>query len=128
MINKNIALMISGEQAVLSQPLVIFKNDNGISFNFKISQSNYKFDKNPVDLANEFGAVSARMLILKPDKSSYMTTRVNLADNTISLVITSDMINELSELGTYYLQIHLYDCDDNRITTPPVFFKVLDTI
>lgn len=128
MINKNITLLVSGEQAVLSQPLVIFKNDNGISFNFKISQSYYKFDRNPVDLANEFGAVRAQMLILKPNKLSYTTDRIYLTDGTISLVITSDMINELSELGTYYLQIHLYDKDNNRITTPPVFFKVLDTI
>ena len=128
MINKNITLLISGEQATLSKPLVIYRYDNGISFNFTITQSQYKFDKNPVDLANEFNAQYSNILIKKPDKSSFTTTMVSITNNTISFVITEDMINDLSELGTYYFQIHLYDKDYNRITTPPVYYKVNDII
>ena len=128
MIIKNVNITVQGEESILSQKIVLFKNDDGIKINFKIHQTQYKFDKNPDDLVNVFNAQSSSILILKPNKQSFTTSKTNITDNTVSFTITKDMIDELEELGEYGLQIHLFDGYNNRLTIPPVKFLVKDTI
>ena len=128
MITKKVVLTVQGENSILSDKIVMFKEDDGIRLNFNIKQSKYKFDKDPEDLVNLFNAQKASILILRPNKSSFTTEIINIVNNTVTFDISRDMIDENSELGEYKLQIHLYDKDNNRLTIPPVSFFVKDTI
>ena len=128
MITKNINLTIQGEEAVLSQKIVLFRNDDGIRLQFKIQQTQYKFDKTPIDLVNVFNAQSSNILVVKPNKQYFTTELEDINNNIVVFVINKDMIDELEELGEYSLQIHLYDNSNNRLTLPPVKFLVKDTI
>lgn len=128
MITKNINLTIQGEEAVLSQKIVLFRNDDGIRLQFKIQQTQYKFDKTPIDLVNVFNAQSSNILVVKPNKQYFTTELEDINNNIVTFVINKNMIDELEELGEYNLQIHLYDNSNNRLTLPPVKFLVKDTI
>ena len=128
MITKKVVLTVQGENSILSDKIVMFKEDDGIRLNFNIKQSKYKFDKDPEDLVNLFNAQKASILILRPNKSSFTTEIINIVSDTVTFDISRDMIDEQSELGEYKLQIHLYDKDNNRLTIPPVSFFVKDTI
>lgn len=128
MITKKVVLTVQGENSILSDKIVMFKEDDGIRLNFNIKQSKYKFDKDPEDLVNLFNAQKASILILRPNKSSFTTEIINIVNNTVTFDISRNMIDEQSELGEYKLQIHLYDKDNNRLTIPPVSFFVKDTI
>ena len=128
MITKNINLTIQGEEAVLSQKIVLFRNDDGIRLQFKIQQTQYKFDKTPIDLVNVFNAQSSNILVVKPNKQYFTTELEDINNNIVVFVINKDMVDELEELGEYNLQIHLYDNSNNRLTLPPVKFLVKDTI
>lgn len=128
MITKKVVLTVQGENSILSDKIVMFKEDDGIRLNFNIKQSKYKFDKDPEDLVNLFNAQKASILILRPNKSSFTTNIANIVNNIVTFDISRDMIDENSELGEYKLQIHLYDKDNNRLTIPPVSFFVKDTI
>ena len=108
MIIKNVNITVQGEESILSQKIVLFKNDDGIKINFKIHQTQYKFDKNTADLINVFNAQSSNILIVKPNKQYFTTKLENINNNIVSVVISKDMIDELEELGEYALQIHLY--------------------
>ena len=128
MITKNISLTIQGEEAVLSQKIVLFRNDDGIRLQFKIQQTQYKFDKTPIDLVNVFNAQSSNILVVKPNKQYFTTELEDINNNIVVFVINKDMVDELEELGEYGLQIHLFDGYNNRLTIPPVKFLVKDTI
>ena len=51
---------------------------------------------------------------------------VRILNDTIEIPITADWVDELTEIGTYRLQIQLYGhrAEDHRITIPPVDFYV----
>ena len=41
---------------------------------------------------------------------------------------TKDMIDEIEEVGIYYIQTHLYDNDNNCVTLPPFNIEVKDCL
>ncbi|MBP3905760.1 MAG: hypothetical protein J6D47_10910 [Peptostreptococcaceae bacterium] len=66
--------------------------------------------------------------ILKPNGSLISRKKSTVVDNTIIFTIDKSFTDEVDEIGTYKIQFHLYDEDDNRITLPPISFEVKELL
>ena len=66
--------------------------------------------------------------ILKPNGSLISRKKSTVVDNTIIFTIYKSFTDEVDEIGTYKIQFHLYDEDDNRITLPPISFEVKELL
>ena len=49
-------------------------------------------------------------------------------DFILPITITKEMIDELTEVGTVMIQIHLYDGDSNRLTIPHFIITVKSSV
>ena len=119
-ISKNITITIRSTKATPSEKLFIYQGDFGIDFYFKLNEFNYSI-KNTINLASNL------------DEGAYASVTVQCPNGDVfesdllKFTITKDLTDDLSDIGKYTLQFHLYDgegSDANRITIPPISFEV----
>lgn len=51
-----------------------------------------------------------------------------VVDGAIKFTVDETMTDEITEIGDYYLQIHLYDSEYNTMSLPPFSFKVKELL
>ena len=107
-------VVIENSTAYIEEPIYLYKGDKNIEVQFTIQNNPFKY-KNT--LAYNYG-----QLIIKRDTAPNIFSEVTkLSGGRIILTITGEMIDELSELGSYTFQIRLYNEDQtSRGTLPPV--------
>jgi hypothetical protein len=114
-IKRNVTLTIKDSKTKIDNKIHIYQNDKGIELH--ITLKSFYFQINPSFIP------TAR--IIKPNGEEFtIDTLEVLNGNVIMLLITEDMTDELSEIGKYRIQIHLYDPNNNRITIPHFEFYV----
>ena len=112
--------VVAGDTAsTINLPIILYRGDRGIEVLFEIN-SKFRFVEG-VNLIESSNA-SFGQLIIKNDYVSIIS-KINACNNgRVALTITSDMTDELNELGTYAFQIRLFDGSlESRITLPPVY-------
>lgn len=118
-IKREVVLTVSGSKATLDNKIFVYRNDRGIDLHINLKDFDFIIET----LTTPVRSASAR--VLKPDKLSYFDVDTLEVDGKdIIFTITSGMTDELSEVGTYSVQIHLYDELGNRVTVPPFDFYV----
>lgn len=107
-------VVIENSTAYIEEPIYLYKGDKNIEVRFSIQNNPFKY-KNT--LAYNYG-----QLIIKRDTAPNIFSEITkLSGGRIILTITGEMIDELSELGSYTFQIRLYNEDQtSRGTLPPV--------
>ena len=107
-------VVIENSTAYIEEPIYLYKGDKNIEVRFSIQNNPFKY-KNT--LAYNYG-----QLIIKRDTAPNIFSEVTkLSGGKVILTITGEMIDELSELGSYTFQIRLYNEDQtSRGTLPPV--------
>ena len=107
-------VVIENSTAYIEEPIYLYKGDKNIEIRFAIQNNPFKY-KNSLEY--NYG-----QLIIKRDTAPNIFSEVTkLNGGRIILTITGEMIDELSELGSYTFQIRLYNEDQtSRGTLPPV--------
>ena len=126
--SKNLTISVRNTAAQLSEPLYVYEKDRNLIVYFKIMDHKYKFDKNPTNvLASMDDIMSAYVIIVDPNGYELTHQNGEVIDDEIKFVITDELIDEITEIGTYQLQFHI-KCEHSEFTIPPISFEVLERL
>ena len=123
-ITKDLEIKINNDQASFTERFYLYQNDRGIELNIKVSLSKLQIGNKSTSLISELDGATCGAIILKPNGTVIGRNNLTIVDDVIKFVIDKDLTDDLDEIGTYSVQFHLYDGEDNRITIPPVTFEV----
>ena len=121
MITKNVTIKVVDDKATLSDKIILYQHDKGIEILFTVSGFNYKFKK------DNYTGVVVDGRIQKPSGTVISVDNMDISGtNKIKFIIDETMTDELEEIGSHKLQIHLYDDETktNRVTIPPITFEI----
>lgn len=129
MISRNVTVTVSDESSVSDSKVILYRGDGNIIFNFDIQDGRYKYSTQSI-LETMGSPLSANATMLAPNGENVFQTPVLPVqeNNIVQIAVNKDMIDDLTEIGTYKFQIHLYSDTKDRITLPPLDFEVSDTI
>ena len=120
MIYSNITVTISGGQSKINEKIILFRGDRDVQVSFEIIQSSFKFAKGE-NVINAKEAGYGQLIIEKPDQSHVFSEITECENGRVIFTITADMIDELNEVGSYAIQIRLFDSTaSSRITLPSI--------
>lgn len=110
MIFATVNLTIKEDESVCDENITLYRGDRNVQVRFVLVNNIFK-------VVNQ---TYAQMIIIRPSKESLFTQAERIANDTVVLTITEEMIDELNEVGSYTFQIRLYDDTmTSRITLPP---------
>lgn len=110
MIFATVNLTIKEDESVCDETITLYRGDRNVQVRFVLVNNIFK-------VVNQ---TYAQMIIIRPSKESLFTQTERIANDTVVLTITEEMIDELEEVGSYTFQIRLYDDTmTSRITLPP---------
>lgn len=127
-ITKDLEIKINGDQASFTEKFYVYQYDRGIELNIKVSLSKIQIGSRNTSLIAELDGASCGAVILKPNGTVIRRDSIPIVDDVIKFTIDRSLTDDLDEIGTYSIQFHLYDGEDNRITIPPVTFEVKSLI
>lgn len=105
---------ITNNQASIEEPIVLYKGDKNIELQFMIKNNPFKY-KSGVSVT--YG----QLVIKRPSADPIFSEIAKLSSGKVLFVVSGDMIDELSELGSYDFQIRLINTDKtSRGTIPPI--------
>ena len=116
----------------LDKPLVIYRGDFNIEIRFKLMQYDYKFAKDGVDLLEDLSGAYCNITLVNPLGLQLDIEDVAIVDDVVDFIITKEMADEIEEVGTYNMQMHIGngegDTDTSSFSLPPFSFKVEDRL
>ena len=122
MIERDIKTKLTEQNFLLDSNIILFKGDGRIDFKLIIEDKRYKYD-------NMYTPTYYNFTIISPNSKEPLTTEKDIYNNeALVLSFTKDMIDEIEEVGIYYIQTHLYDNDNNCVTLPPFNIEVKDCL
>ena len=131
---KNLTITVKNDKATMSENIYLYLGDGGVTLLIEVLQNHYKFGSfksGNTNIVEDSAAQWASVCILKANNEVVFSERCEILDSKIRFEITKDFIDEIAEMGTHMLQIHLYDGPDeesNRLTIPPVSLSILKPI
>lgn len=115
---------ISKGKATMEEPIILYRGDFEVELRFKIIQNDFKF-KSGTNLVESEKATYAQLALLGPNGHNTFTDIDRCENGNAIFTLTSEMIDEISEVGMYSFQIRLFDFyQESRITIPPVEFGI----
>ena len=125
MIYTNATIFVCSDYSVVSSPVLLHRGDKNIKITFQIQQKKFKFYQNENSILTT-EANYGQLIIEKPDGLPLFSDIVEFDNNKIEFTITKNMIDELSEVGFYNIQIRLYDKEKISRVTMPKALKALE--
>lgn len=110
MIYASVKMEIQTHKSVCDKIIVLYRGDKNVELRFILLKNNFTVLDNTL----------AQLIIKRPSATSVFSSIVPVENNAVIFLVTSEMIDELQELGEYTFQIRLYDDNLNaRVTLPP---------
>ena len=113
-------ITITGDKASMDKQIVLYRGDREVEVQFEIVYETIKYRKtNAIEDVN----ASFGQLVIQNDSVAIPTvTDVSpTSEGVVVFKFTKEMIDEITELGTYDFQIRLYDEEKtSRVTMPEV--------
>lgn len=130
---RDIDVNISDYKSELSKPLIVYERDRGLEIYFNLIRYAYRFDKNPSNLLENLVGAYATVTLVNPSGYEIGINEVEITEDAkVKFVITEDLTDELTEIGTYQLQIHVNNDVEGRDTSvfsiPPFNFEVIERL
>lgn len=116
-------ITISNNASSIDKQIVLYRGDKNVEIRFTISEFPFKYSRNNETNVIESTEASFGQLVIKVpnDKAPIFSDIVPTKKGSVVFTITGEMIDEISELGTYDFQIRLFDEEQNsRATIPPI--------
>ena len=131
---KDLTITVKKNVSTLSEDVYLYLGDGGVTLLIEVLENHYKFGSfrsGSTNVVEESDAQWASVCILKANNEVVFSDKCEILDGKIRFEITKEFIDEIAEMGTHMLQIHLYDGpdeDSNRLTIPPVSLSILKPI
>ena len=110
--------------STIDEPVILYRGDYDVKVRFVIKNSRFLFLFETTQLETN-NASYAQLAIIKPDGDNVFSDISTCEEGAVSFTLTSDMIDELHEVGLYSFQIRLYDEDQQaRASIPPVEYGI----
>lgn len=106
-------ITINKNTATIEEPIALYKGDRNVELQFIIKNS-------PLKYKSGLTATYGQLVIDRPEAEPIFSTCEKLSNGKVIFCITSEMIDELVELGDYSFQIRLYGGDGISRATLPV--------
>lgn len=102
----------------INTPIVLYRGDKNIEARFQINNNPFIADS----------AVKYGQLIIKlPEAGIVNFSSINEFDGeVVSFILPSDMMDEISEVGLYTIQLRFYNEDKTSVATLPEIAQALD--
>ena len=112
MLYAKVSLAVKQDRTYSNRRIMLYRGDNNVEIEFTLGSTDY--------ILSECKYIQA--ILTRPYAPSIFSDLFELKDNTFVLTITGDMIDELTELETYSMQLILFDeTQDGKITLPPCY-------
>lgn len=125
---KNLEVKINNGEAKLSEEVYVYQRDRGVELKIKLNMIEINSTSSERSTLFEVNTMYAGATILKPNGDTIGRRKTIVKDNIITFTIDKEFTDEVNEIGTYKIQFHLYDDDDNRMTIPPIQFEVKELL
>ena len=114
-------ITIRNTTASIDAPVVLYRGDKEVEIIFEIIDSKFKFESSSGNLIDNSHAAYGQMVIACPNGSNIISNVMECENGLITFVMTTSMMDELTEVGEYSFQIRLFnDTKTSRITLPIV--------
>ena len=102
----------------INTPIVLYRGDKNIEARFQINNNPFIADS----------AIKYGQLIIKlPEAGVVNFSTINEFDGeVVSFILPSDMMDEISEVGLYTIQLRFYNEDKTSVATLPEIAQALD--
>ena len=126
---KDVTVKINNGTATLDAPVQFYEKDHDVELRFRLMDYKYKYDKDPQNILNSVDEdiLEAYTTIVNP--KGYELEQINgvVKNDIVIFRLDPTYTDELDELGTYKLQIHI-KCTHSEFTIPPITFEVLQRL
>ena len=110
MIYATVNVTIGDYQSTCDNTIVLYRGDKNVEIRFVLKGNKFTV----------LNSIYAQMIITRPSTTSVFSEIAPIQNDTVILTISEDMIDELTEVGCYDMQIRLYDDSmKSRVTIPP---------
>ena len=122
MIYTECTITVKNNKSSIDNDILLYRGDKEVQIYFTIVNSKYKYSNvATINLIENTNASYGQLIIKRPESTPIFTEIVPTSNGRVLLTITSDMIDEIEEVGSYDFQIRLFDQEKtSRITIPPV--------
>lgn len=121
MIYTDVTITINGNRSTISNRILLYRGDRDLEISFQIQNQKFRFSDNIENLISAADAAFGQLVIKKPDGTKIISDMTRCYEGKVVFVITKEMIDDLTEVGFYDIQIRLYDISRiSRITIPPI--------
>ena len=111
-------ITITGDKARMDKQIVLYRGDREVEVQFEIIYETIKYRK--INAIEDVNASFGQLVIQNDSVAIPTVTDVSpTSEGVVIFKFTKEMIDEITELGTYDFQIRLFDdTQTSRITTP----------
>ncbi|MTP73998.1 hypothetical protein GMB80_13770, partial [Turicibacter sanguinis] len=121
---------MDNDKASLNEKVTIYRQDGDLCLCIKVESYKWQFNsKLRYSLIEETeGFKYASATVLKPDTIGFPVEKSQIVGDEVHIEFTKEMINDFIEVGQWYIQLHLWNETEDRVTIPPFEVTVKDTI
>ena len=118
MLSTNKIIRMTNGESKINSPIILYRGDKNIEARFQINNNPFIADS----------AVKYGQLIIKlPEAGIVNFSSINEFDGeVVSFILPSDMMDEISEVGLYTIQLRFYNEDKTSVATLPEIAQALD--
>ena len=118
MLSTECIISIKRGTSKINAPIVLYRGDKNIEVKFQINNNPFIADS----------TVKYGQLIIKlPEAGIVNFSSINEFDGeVVSFILPSDMMDEISEVGLYTIQLRFYNEDKTSVATLPEIAQALD--
>ena len=115
-------ITINNDQCKIDSPVVLYRGDYNVEVRFTIVSSPYKYsNKQETNVIEQTEASYGQLVIQTPNTTPIFSEITATKKGAITFTITAEMIDEVTEIGSYTFQIRLLDENkESRVTIPEV--------
>ena len=112
MLYAKVVLWINEDETISDSKVLLYRGDRNVDIEFTLNSVDYVLSE----------SVEAQLIIVRPHAKSIFSKMHKIDQNKVTFRITGDMIDELTELGSYAIQIRLFGPNATaRATLPPCY-------
>lgn len=112
MLYARVVLWVKEEETISDSRVILYRGDRNVDIEFTLKSVDYVLSE----------SVEAQLVLVRPHANSIFSKMHTINQNKVTFTITGDMIDELSEIESYAIQIRLFGPNATaRATLPPCY-------
>ena len=118
MLSTNKIIRMTNGESKINSPIILYRGDKNIEAKFQIKNNPFIADS-----SIKYG----QLIIELPEAGIVNFSTVNEFDGeVVSFILPSEMMDEITEVGLYTLQLRFYNEDRTSVATLPEIARALD--